>query len=45
MEQEAEELLCGACDLHTHPMPSHVGRSADDFELLEQAEQAWLVCC
>lgn len=35
----AVELLKGAYDLHVHTAPSHIERSLDDFELLEQAEQ------
>ena len=37
---EAKELLRGGYDLHAHSFPSHVSRSVDDFELLEQAAGA-----
>lgn len=40
IRQEAEALLQGGYDLHTHSFPSHVSRSVDDMELLEQAEKA-----
>lgn len=38
--QNAAGLLCGGYDLHIHTLPSHVKRSLDDFELVEQATAA-----
>ena len=40
LHQEAKSLLVGGYDLHTHTIPSHVSRSLDDFELIEQATLA-----
>ena len=36
----AVDLLKGGYDFHTHSDPSHLKRSLDDFELLEQASAA-----
>ena len=36
----ARALLQGGYDLHIHPIPSHVPRLLDDFEVLSQAEEA-----
>ena len=38
--QDTKFLLSGGYDLHTHTIPSHVSRSLDDFELIEQATRA-----
>lgn len=38
--EEAKELLQGGYELHAHSFPSHVSRSVDDFELIEQAAKA-----
>ena len=37
---QARALLQGSYDLHIHPIPSHVPRLLDDFEVLAQAEEA-----
>lgn len=36
---QARALLEGGYDLHIHPIPSHVPRLLDDFEVLSQAEE------
>lgn len=36
-QDEVLRILEGSYDLHTHPIPSHVPRCLDDFELVEQA--------
>jgi hypothetical protein len=40
LKNQAEKLLIGAYDLHTHTIPSHLNRALDDFELVEQASTA-----
>ena len=35
----ALELMKGACDLHTHPQPSHFPRALDDFALVREADE------
>ena len=43
---QARALLQGSYDLHIHPIPSHVPRLLDDFEVLaRQKRRGWLVCC
>lgn len=37
IRREAEALLHGGYELHAHSFPSHIKRSVDDFELIEQA--------
>jgi hypothetical protein len=37
---KAKELLCGAYDLHTHTIPSHLDRALDDIDLVRQASEA-----
>ena len=37
---QACALLQGGYDLHIHPIPSHVPRLLDDFQVLSQAEEA-----
>lgn len=37
IRREAEALLQGGFELHAHSFPSHIKRSVDDFELIEQA--------
>lgn len=36
-QDEVLRILEGSYDLHIHPIPSHVPRCLDDFELVEQA--------
>lgn len=36
---KAAELLKGGYDLHAHSFPSHVNRTIDDYELVEQAAE------
>lgn len=38
--REAESLLQGGYDLHAHSFPSHISRSVDDVELIQQAAAA-----
>ena len=38
--EQVEELLCGAYDLHVHPAPSAFSRALDDWELMQEADEA-----
>lgn len=40
IQERAARLLEGGYDLHVHSTPSHLQRALDDFEVLQQADEA-----